>query len=592
MNDVIFLDCEVYSNYFMVSFLSHQAGTVKCFELYDGHPFEARAVAAIMNKYLTASFNGNNFDLPLLAAAIQGFKPLAIKRMCDAIILGRATGKRIAADHDVNVPNWDHIDLIEVAPGIASLKIYGGRLGAPKLQDLPIEPTAAIGEADREALRAYCVNDLRLTQLLYESLVPQLAIRKEMSAQYNMDLRSKSDAQIAEAIIVSELTKITGKDYRAPKLPDNYAFRYRDPGFITFDSPDLQGVFRQLLKERFTLLGNGSVKMPDWLKDKRISLNGAEYQMGIGGLHSCEKRQYVEAEAGFIIEDRDVASYYPSIILQQNLAPATLGAPFLTVYRSLVERRLKAKREGDKTAADTLKIAINGSYGKLGSKYSALYSPDLMIQTTLTGQLCLLMLIERMGRDGVRVLSANTDGIVLHYPESLRDTVEMACFDWELDTGFTLEATRYNRIASRDVNNYVAVKPDGKAKGKGIFAKTGLSKNPGCAIVQTAVARFITDGTPTAQTIRDCPDILQFCTVRAVKGGAVWEGEVLGKSVRFYHSSAVPSNTVITYALNGYTVPKSAGCRPLMDNNGFPDDVDYHWYDVEAEKLLVEVGAL
>ena len=39
------------------------------------------------------------------------------------------------------------------------------------------------------------------------------------------------------------------------------------------------------------------------------------------------------------------------------------------------------------------KIQINGSFGKLGSKYSLLYAPDLLLQTTITGQLALLMLI-------------------------------------------------------------------------------------------------------------------------------------------------------------------------------------------------------
>jgi hypothetical protein len=82
--------------------------------------------------------------------------------------------------------------------------------------------------------------------------------------------------------------------------------------------------------------------MPKWLKDTKIKLGGAEYNMGIGGLHSCEKSQLVRADGGILCE-LDVASYYPSIILQQKLSPKTMGKDFLELYQGIVTRRLEAK---------------------------------------------------------------------------------------------------------------------------------------------------------------------------------------------------------------------------------------------------------
>jgi DNA polymerase elongation subunit (family B) len=58
-----------------------------------------------------------------------------------------------------------------------------------------------------------------------------------------------------------------------------------------------------------------------------------------------------------------------------------------------------------------MKIAANGVFGKLGSPWSILYAPHLMVAVTLTGQLALLMLIERAERMGISVVSANTDGV-------------------------------------------------------------------------------------------------------------------------------------------------------------------------------------
>ena len=96
------------------------------------------------------------------------------------------------------------------------------------------------------------------------------------------------------------------------------------------------------------------------------------------------------------------------------------------------------------------KIQINGSFGKLGSKYSLLYAPDLLLQTTITGQLALLMLIERMEDAGIEIVSANTDGVVCYAPNSLLQECDRIAFDWELDTSYLLEETNYSKLASRD----------------------------------------------------------------------------------------------------------------------------------------------
>jgi len=588
---MLILDTEVYKDYFLLSFKHAETGKVIHLEMYDGQPLNTRAVAGTMAKHTTVSFNGLSFDLPIIAAALQGMGCQGIKAVSDAIIKSNRPSWAICRDNNIDVPaSWDHIDLIEVAPGTASLKIYGGRLKAPKMQDLPIDPDDSITPDLRPLMRAYCENDLNTTHMLLDKLAPAIKLRESMSEQYGMDLRSKSDAQIAETVIKSELKRITGKTYRKPNVPDGKTFRYRDPEIVTFQTPELQSVFEHILAHDFEVAGNGSIKIPDWLKATKLRIGQGAYQMGIGGLHSCEKSQLVRAGEGHLFE-LDVASYYPSIILQQRLAPDSMGKEFLTVYQSIVTRRLQAKREGDKTTADTLKICVNGSFGKLGSKYSALYAPELLLQTTITGQLALLMLIERMHAIGVTVVSANTDGIVCHCPRSVEPDMDAAAWDWMLDTSYELERTNYALVASRDVNNYIAVKPDGSGKGKGCFASGGLMKNPDRNIVYTAVAAYLATGAPIENTIRSCDDIGQFVTVRRVKGGAIWRGEPLGKAVRFYASTQVAAVEQIQYATNGNKVPRSSGCRPIMDiPDTFPTDVDYSAYIEDAEKLLCEVG--
>lgn len=589
---MLIIDCEVYSNYFLFACINTDSGKVTYIEKFNDSAFDSKLLAKAMSKHTTVSFNGLSYDLPIISTVLNGKTNAQIKAFSDALIKTKTPAWRICKDHKVTVPKqWDHIDLIEVAPGQASLKIYGGRLNAQKLQDLPIEPNATITTEQAKQLREYCLNDLLTTQLLYKKLLPQITLRESMSQQYGLDLRSKSDAQIAEAVIKSELEKETGKTFKPLKLPEGYTFRYQNPKIINFETEQLQSIFDRILNTDFNLFDTGSVKMPEWLEKQKIQIGKAVYQMGIGGLHSTEKCQFVQPNADQFLCDMDVASYYPSIILQQRLAPKSLGNPFLNVYQSIVSRRIKAKREGDKVTAETLKICINGSFGKLGSKYSMLYAPELLLQTTMTGQLALLMLIEALELNGIQVVSANTDGIVILCDKVKEDLLSELTFDWMLSTSYDLERTDYARIASRDVNNYVAVKLDGKTKGKGVFADIGLSKNPDELIVFKAVAACVANNVSIEQTIKTSTDINDFVTVRRVEGGAVWNGEYLGKAVRFYHSRLIPQSDVIAYAKNTNKVPNSQGCRPLMDySDSFPIDIDFDYYINKANELLTAVG--
>jgi len=193
-------------------------------------------------------------------------------------------------------------------------------------------------------------------------------------------------------------------------------------------------VLATVLATPFVVTDTGKMMLPKAL-DQAITIGATTYTMGIGGLHSTEQSTAHFADDNTILVDRDVASYYPRIILNSGLAPGEMGQHFLSAYRSIVERRLAAKKSGDKVTDDALKITINGSFGKFGSKYSVLYAPRLLIQTTLTGQLSLLMLIEQLEGAGISIVSANTDGIVIKCPAHLELDMDNIIGAWEMITG-------------------------------------------------------------------------------------------------------------------------------------------------------------
>lgn len=589
---IVVFDIECYRDFFLVYFRSVTNGKEMAYDAYPGKALDCDAITRILRNCVVVSFNGNHYDLPMLTLALTGVSCSALKDASDAIIEENLNYWDFERKYGIRIPGWiDHIDLIEVAPGQGSLKIYGGRLHCQRLQDLPIEPSALISEEDRVALTLYCGNDLQTTIDLYEFLKPQIALREAMSIEYDRDLRSKSDAQIAEAVLRDQVSKSLGYRVQKPSAPLGAAFSYVTPPIIRFVTQQLREVLGIVEATEFRTSEAGKLLMPKELSDLKIEIGSSVYRMGIGGLHSSEATVSHVADADTLLVDRDVTSYYPSIIIGTELFPSHLGKTFLEEYQKILVRRVTAKRAGDKVTAEALKIVLNGSFGKFGSKWSVLYSPSLLIQTTIGGQLLLLMLIEALELEGIPVVSANTDGIVIKCPAALKSTLDGVVCSWELFTGLGTEETEYAALYSRDVNNYLALKTGGGYKAKGAYASPGLQKNPSNAICVEAVATYLEHGTRISDTVNDCVDVRKFITIRKVAGGGMKGETFLGKAVRWYYAKG--EEGVITYKTNGNIVARSEGARPLMDlptDGSPPPDLDRGWYVDEAYRILNDIG--
>ena len=162
---------------------------------------------------------------------------------------------------------------------------------------------------------------------------------------------------------------------------------------------------------------------------------------------------------------------------------------------------------------------------------------------------------------------------------------------WETLTNFETEETHYSAIYSRDVNNYIAIKTDGGVKRKGAFAIGGLQKNPTNEICIEAVTEFLRSGTPIEKTIRASSDIKRFVTVRRVNNGAIKDGVLLGRAIRWYYAIGIEG--AIHDKINNYTVPRTEGAKPILDlPEQFPSDVNFDWYIQEANSILQAIGAV
>ncbi len=596
-------DTECFIDYWAIAFKSIEDGRTKVFELFEGNPLDKRGIATIFRNWRVIGFNSIKYDLPMILYAMSGASNEDLKKASDELIQYGTPHWVFMERMGLTVPDFiDHVDLMQVSPGapqMPSLKIYSGRMHSRKMQELPIEHDESIDDVKRQVLRAYHGNDLDVTIDMARELKAQLDLRTHMSREYGVDLRSKSDAQIAEAVIKSEIEKALGRRVYAPDVHPG-TFFYKVPDYLAFETAPLREMLDKIRRTKIHVIYNGNVECPE-LKSLTVEINGKPYQMGLGGLHSKESSISHYSDARVVLLDRDVTSYYPNSILLQGMYPKQLGPVFLKVYERIYHRRIAAKKGGDKNTAESLKVTLNGAFGKLGSPYSILYAPDLMVQVTLTGQLAILMLIERLELAGIEVISANTDGIVSKVPRDMIDVFRAVFFDWECDTGYATEETEYKSIHSQSVNSYIALKPgkggkvEAKIKGPlgpsgpGLPGAAGLKKNPDMDVCAEAVVEYLKNGTPVEETIEWCTDVRKFLVVQRVTGGAVKDGEPLGKALRFYFAKGVSGG--FHRKDSGNSVPKTIGAKLMMElQPALPADLDYDYYVREAYAILQDLG--
>jgi len=376
---ILVFDTECYSTYWLIAFKCFFTNKIVYFERTADKVLNYHKLLFVLHNFTICGFNSISYDMPLTWLALNGATTETLKNVTDFIIRENWRPSDVEKAFKFKMGSINHIDLIEVAPLSASLKKYMGRMHSKRLQDLPYNPEQSLSPEEMLNVRNYCINDLEGTLDLLKELSPQLELRSVLSHDYNQDLRSKSDAQIAEAVICSEVKMSNGYWAKRPTIEPGTIYKYNVPDYVKFQTPLLQNMLEVVRNANFVIHENGSViEPPEFSVLKSLQVGHSSYRMGIGGLHSTEECASHVADETTLLIDRDVSSYYPMIILNQKLFPKQLTENFTRVYNNIVVRRLKAKKNKDNVTANSLKIVINASFGKFGSKYSSLYSPDLM----------------------------------------------------------------------------------------------------------------------------------------------------------------------------------------------------------------------
>ena len=333
-----------------------------------------------------------------------------------------------------------------------------------------------------------------------------------------------------------------------------------------------------------------------------VVVDGFRFDFGTGGIHGSLDCVAVYATDSNEIVDADVASMYPNIAIANRVYPEHLSENFCDIYQDVYNQRKSFAKNTAENAM--LKLALNGVYGDSNSEYSPFYDSKYTMSITINGQLSLCMLAEQLLEiDGLSIIQVNTDGVTVNLPRDKRSEYDTICEEWQKQVGLSLEFVNYDRMIIRDVNNYLAVYTNGKAKRKGTyqFEDLGWHQDQGGLVIRKAAVEHLLNGTDIRKFITSHTDMFDFMMRTKVPRSSklvmvMADGEeVQQQNICRYYACTNGADLVKIMPPkagdeNDRRMSIGAGWNMWVcnDTDNFDwKDVDYEYYISEAEKLVI-----
>lgn len=304
--------------------------------------------------------------------------------------------------------------------------------------------------------------------------IDEIRLRYNIARSYGLNVLSASRSNISDAFIekfYSEMSGLHPSQWKGKKTERKaMAFKKVIFDFINFKTEPLQKLLREMKEVIVFSIGKDAFS-------REVSINNGVYTIATGGLHSKDipgalysnwptddasstGEQSQKSLNRFKYVHWDISSFYPSIMVQYGVAPAHLDQKvFVKLIKWIRDTRVTAKHtKGDidgvpaNILAAVLKIVINAIYGKLGFEHGDLCDRLAVLKVTINGQLMIMMLCEELELNGIEVISANTDGIVVKLYENKVDTFNTIANNWKKLTGLDADSEEYKCYINRDID--------------------------------------------------------------------------------------------------------------------------------------------
>lgn len=564
----------------------------------------------IDSKIIFCGYNNLHYDNPIINYIIEYEDKLSkhnVATICDSLF---HLSNIITTSKEDDIDAWKHwkyqiwFDTFDILTMLYSNKLRVGlkeiqvTMQYPNVQEFVRDWSKPLPLEDFDSMIDYNINDIESTSELLNRCKKDVDLRIAIEDEYGVRVLSKDGVNIGMKILTQKYLEKTGltwwdiKDLRSPMS----VIPLKDVilPFIKYNSPILQKVLEDM-KSQIVSPGRKGY-------ENKFVFDKLRYSVGVGGIHSVNSPEVIIPKEDEMLIDIDVASLYPSMLIEYEFYPKHLGKEFLEVYKQIKDERIEAKHNGDKVKNETLKLALNGLSGNLQNEHNFCYSPFAVMQIRINGQLLLLMLAERLVELGCRIIQANTDGLFVLLKRNIYDKVNNVCREWEQLTKLTLEEERFKAMYQYAINDYFAITEDNKVKEKGMFITTvKLGKGLTPKIIPKAVINFFKDGVPVEETIKGCQDIRDF--LMSEKTGKQWHVEYMReeqqRTNRFYASTdggylwkwKYNDDETQSYqnmlTASGVTLLNKFDDKPIEERK-----INYRYYIMEAYKIIRDLKPL
>lgn len=372
--------------------------------------------------------NIEHYDNHILEAIIRGRDP---KKTSDEII-------KLGMKKRLNIDLY-YYDLM--AQAFVSLKVteaYAGKKISESTVDFNLD--RPLTDEEKRLTEEYNFDDLEQSLDNFIEMYSTFELRLNLIAEYNFPLTylPLSGTRIAEKVLKAQ--KVPGIESWVVKPKKYDTLKLKNERLLDF-----------YLNERF-ITG----------EKLKINICDVEHTIGVGGIHAARPTYHGEKLMYF-----DVGGYYNLIMINYDLLSRAVPPEGRELYKTMFYDQLAMKKTNPKKRV-ILKVVLLSVFGSTLNEYCAFYDPYHGRLITMTGQIFLVDLLEKL-EGKIELVQSNTDGVIakpLVDEQIIIDIIN----EWQERTGFKLKIETIDKLIQRDVNNYIMLK-DGSITVKGEAVK-------------------------------------------------------------------------------------------------------------------------
>lgn len=350
----------------------------------------------------------------------------------------------------------------------------------------------ALTNEEIKLVNEYNADDLAQTYSNFLEFKPQLILRLDILNEFNIDKKFLTSTEARLASLALHAKQIPGIEYKKVKPKMYNTLQIKNKDVIDF-----------YLSEGFR-------------KGKKLSilLCGVLHQLGSGGIHAALKKCH-ETDLLYL----DVSGYYNLVMINYDLLPRTIPEEGKKLYEYMYHEQLRLKGV-DNAKRSTYKTILLAVFGASMNKYTDFYDPEVGSLITITGQLFIVDLLEKL-EGKVKLIQSNTDGIILKPLENFSEKEILDIVDsWCKRTGFVIKPKHIKELWQRDVNCYcyLGVEEPWNCHGDAFSGswemeapvRNELYSIKESAIVGTALLNYFLYSIPVEQTVEKYKDNLLY----------------------------------------------------------------------------------